>query len=88
MLKLVRVIMFKEFLPQVINDYDKPIQQGEKINRNWNAKQSPRQNIICAQQTFRCQDHQKSRARTCQACWASDILSKIHEIKSFLAGRS
>ena len=54
MLKVVRVTMFKEFLPQVINDYDKQIQQGDKINRNCNAKQSPRQNITCAQQTFRC----------------------------------
>ena len=48
MLKVVRVTMLKEFLLQVIDGYDKPIQHGDKINANCKAKQSKAKQKFCA----------------------------------------
>ena len=87
--------MLKEFLLQVINGYDKPIQHGDKINANCKAKQSkakqsksfvpsPKHTLHPAD--FPLQGTSEITHAHVSSMLASDILSKIHEIKSFLAG--
>ena len=88
MLKVVRVIMLKEFLPHVINGYDKPIQHGDKINANFKAKQKFWALVkhILHPADFPLLGSWEITHAHVSSMLASDILSKIHQIKSFLAG--
>lgn len=89
MLKVVRVTMLKEFLPQVINCYDKPVQHEWQdkpriVKQSKSFEPSSKHNLH--QADFPLLGSSAITHAHVSSMLASDILSKIHEIRSFLAG--